>query len=141
MHRGPQNFVSSPNRSLTTARSPFITDAARTGHDRWWLPSLATREALPTQDDSGTSFTLACIRRGCSTHVHGGTHDVEATFPINQARNGQTAATMSSTVYMAAKTTIHRRRIKPGSSGHRRAIHSGAEIQFGGKPELQRYGG
>jgi hypothetical protein len=45
IHRGPQNSVSSPTRSLTTARSPFITDTARTGHDRRWSPSLATWEA------------------------------------------------------------------------------------------------
>jgi hypothetical protein len=54
MHRGPQNFISSPNRSLTTARSPFITNAARTGHDRRWPPSLATREASQTQGDPRT---------------------------------------------------------------------------------------
>jgi hypothetical protein len=31
MHRGPSTCVSSPTRSLTTARSPFIIDVARTG--------------------------------------------------------------------------------------------------------------
>jgi hypothetical protein len=41
IHRGPQNSVSSPTRFLTTARSPFITDTARAGHDRRWSPSLA----------------------------------------------------------------------------------------------------
>ena len=59
IHRGPQNSVSSPTRSLTTARSPFITDAARTGPGRRRMLSRATGGALPTQGDLGTSFTVA----------------------------------------------------------------------------------
>ena len=42
IHKDPQNSISSPTRSLTTARSPFITDAARTGPGRRRMLSRAT---------------------------------------------------------------------------------------------------
>jgi hypothetical protein len=42
LHKGPWNFLSSLNKSLTMVRSLIITDAARTGHGQRRLPCLAT---------------------------------------------------------------------------------------------------
>jgi hypothetical protein len=97
IHRGPQNSISSPTRSLTMARSPFITDAARTGPGRRRMLSRATGGALPTQGDLGTSFTVAWTLSGRPAHVHGGNRDVDPVFPFTYARIGQTDATVSFT--------------------------------------------